>query len=107
VLGFVQKIAELTQPTGSISILLNTYAHFIPTMQDQAAQPARKNRSLGFAAKYAAQPARKNRSLGFAAIYAAQPARKNRSLGFAAIYAAQLMDEILTPVPGEFHPVST
>jgi hypothetical protein len=73
VLGFVQKIAELTQPTGSISILLNTYAHFIPTMQDQAAQPARKNRSLGFAAKY----------------------------------AAQLMDEILTPVPGEFHPVST
>jgi hypothetical protein len=39
----------------SISILLNTYAHFIPTMQDQAAQPARKKSSLGFAAKYAAQ----------------------------------------------------
>jgi hypothetical protein len=39
----------------SISILLNTYAHYIPTMQDQAAQPARKSSSLGFAAKYAAQ----------------------------------------------------
>jgi hypothetical protein len=39
----------------SISILLNNYAHFIPSMQDQAAQPAHKNRSLGFAAKYAAQ----------------------------------------------------
>jgi integrase len=38
----------------SISILLNTYAHYIPTMQDQAAQPARKSSSLGFAAKYAA-----------------------------------------------------
>jgi hypothetical protein len=39
----------------SISILLNTCAHFIPTMQDEAAQPARKSSSLGFAAKYAAQ----------------------------------------------------
>jgi hypothetical protein len=39
----------------SISRLFNTYAHFIPTMQDQAAQPARKSSSLGFAAKYAAQ----------------------------------------------------
>jgi len=39
----------------SISILLNTYAHFIPTMQDQA---------------------------------------------------AQLMDDILTPIPIDLHPVS-
>ena len=39
----------------SFSILLNTYAHFIPTMQDEAAQPARKSSSLGFAVKYAAQ----------------------------------------------------
>jgi hypothetical protein len=39
----------------SISILLANYAHFIPTMQDEAARPARKNSSLGFAAKYAAQ----------------------------------------------------
>ncbi len=39
----------------SISIILTAYAHFIPTMQDQAAQPARKSSSLGFAAKYAAQ----------------------------------------------------
>jgi tRNA A22 N-methylase len=39
----------------SISILLNTNAHFIPTMQDQAAQPGRKESSLCFAAKYAAQ----------------------------------------------------
>jgi hypothetical protein len=43
-------------PGHSISIpLVNTYAHFIPTMQDHAAQPARKSSSLGFAAKYAAQ----------------------------------------------------
>jgi hypothetical protein len=104
----------------SISILLTTYAHFIPTLQGQAAQPARKTRSLGFAAKYAAQPARKTRSLGFAAKYAAQPARKTRSLGFAAKYAAQparktrslgfaakyaaqLMDDILTPIPIELN----
>jgi hypothetical protein len=39
----------------SILILLNTYAHFIPTMQDEAAQPGRKESSLCFAAKYAAQ----------------------------------------------------
>jgi hypothetical protein len=39
----------------SISILLNTYAYFIPTMQDQAAKPGRKESSLCFAAKYAAQ----------------------------------------------------
>jgi hypothetical protein len=39
----------------SISILLNTNAHFIPTTQDQAAQPGRKESSLCFAAKYAAQ----------------------------------------------------
>jgi hypothetical protein len=39
----------------SISILLTSYAHFIINMQDQAAQPARKNSSLGFTAKYAAQ----------------------------------------------------
>jgi hypothetical protein len=57
----------------SISIFLNTYAHFIPTLQDQAAQPARKSSSLGFAAKY----------------------------------AAQLMDDFLTPIPIELHPVST
>jgi hypothetical protein len=39
----------------SISILLTTYAHFIPTMQDQAAWPGRKESSLCFAAKYAPQ----------------------------------------------------
>jgi hypothetical protein len=31
------------------------YFHFIPTRQDQAAQPGRKESSLCFAAKYAAQ----------------------------------------------------
>jgi hypothetical protein len=108
----------------SISILLTTYANDIPTMQDHAAQPARKisflgfaakyaaqparkSSSFGFAAKYAAQPARKSSSLGFAAKYAAQPARKSSSLGFAAKYAAQLMDDILTPIPIELRPFST
>jgi hypothetical protein len=38
---------------------------------------------------------------------AAQPARKSSSLGFAAKYAAQLMDDFLTPIPIELHPVST
>jgi hypothetical protein len=31
------------------------YACYIPGTQDQAARPARKSSSLGFAAKYAAQ----------------------------------------------------
>ena len=39
-----------------ISILLNTYAHFITIMQDQSEQPTRKNVDrLGFATQYTAQ----------------------------------------------------
>ena len=39
----------------SKSIQLETHTQFILAMQDEAAQPARKSSSPGFAAKYAAQ----------------------------------------------------
>jgi hypothetical protein len=61
-------------------------SHPIPTMQDAAAHPARKSRSLG-------SPLAKTTHLGSRS--------QERSIGIAAKYAARLMDDMLTPIPFE------